>query len=121
MRQVESARVKALAPGAMASQAIPRRNKPAERKRYRQKARLRRSFTVKAEESRSDHLGDHLGEGSVGDKRVYTLRRRNAKKRIPVKGWALSKMEQDPERVKNRPILSPTLLALSPGRTRAGS
>ena len=60
------------------------------------------------------------GKGSVGDKREYTLRRRNAKKRIPVKGWALSSMEQEPERGRNRPLLSPTVLALSPCRTRAG-
>jgi hypothetical protein len=60
------------------------------------------------------------GKGSVGDKRDYTLRRRNAKERIPVKGLALSRVEQEPERGKNLPLLSPTVLALSPGRTRAG-
>jgi hypothetical protein len=43
----------------------------------------------KAEESRSDHLGDSkctesAPKGSVGDKRAYTLMRWNAKKRIPV-------------------------------------
>ena len=48
----------------------------------------------KAEESRSDHLGEGKctdknapkmhRKGSVGDNRVYTLRRWNAKKRIPV-------------------------------------
>jgi|GEM_PF-1108754 hypothetical protein len=61
------------------------------------------------------------GKSSIGDKREYTLRRRNAKKRIPVEGWPLSRMEQEPERGKNRLPLSPTtVLALSPCRTRAG-
>jgi hypothetical protein len=60
------------------------------------------------------------GKGSAGDKQAYTLRRRNVKKRIPVMEWTLSSAEQEAERGENRPLLRPTVLALSPCRRRAG-
>jgi hypothetical protein len=60
------------------------------------------------------------GKGSVEGKQEHMPGRRNARKRIPVKGWALSSMGQETERGKNRPPLGPTVLALSPCRTRAG-